>query len=69
MSLKIMQVKNRTFTDSSVQSSWDGKYWQPAMPCLLTPNLWEWFLHNILRRHFSFGQPFCVVCGKEKRGE
>lgn len=41
--------------------------WEPAKPELYTPNLKEWFVHNILRKHFSFGQPYCVVCGYAKQ--
>lgn len=37
--------------------------WEPARPELLHPNLKEWFVHNILRKHFTYGQPYCVVCG------
>lgn len=40
--------------------------WEPAKPELLQPNFKEWFIHTILRKHFSFGQPFCVICGYGK---
>lgn len=37
--------------------------WEPARPMLYSPNPKEWFVHAVLRKHFSFGQPYCVVCG------
>jgi hypothetical protein len=37
--------------------------WEPAKPELYSCNLKEWFIHYILRKHFTFGQPYCVVCG------
>ncbi len=37
--------------------------WEPAKPLLLRPNLKEWFIHFVLRKHFTYGQPYCVVCG------
>lgn len=40
--------------------------WVNARPTLLSPNLKEWFIHKILQKHFTFGQPYCVVCGKEE---
>lgn len=36
---------------------------EPARPELYYCNLKEWFIHTILRKHFTFGQPYCVVCG------
>ena len=37
--------------------------WEPAKPELYSCNPKEWFIHNILGKHFTFGQPYCVVCG------
>ena len=37
--------------------------WEPAKPELYSCNLKEWIIHNIFRKHFTFGQPYCVVCG------
>ena len=36
--------------------------WKPARPLLYTPNLKERIIH-LFGKHFSFGQPYCVVCG------
>jgi hypothetical protein len=48
--------------DVTYLDSFTGE-WKPARPELLRPNLREWFLHNVMGKHFSYGQPFCVVCG------
>lgn len=42
--------------------------WEPAKPHLMSfefsmQGIKEWFVHTILRKHFSYGQPYCVVCG------
>jgi hypothetical protein len=38
--------------------------WEPLRPELYDCNFVEWFKHDILGRHFTFGQPYCVACGK-----
>jgi hypothetical protein len=59
-----MKVTNRLYTDPNTQVSRDGKHWEPARPLLYSPNLIEKIKHT-LGSHWSYGQPFCVICGKE----
>ena len=59
-SMNIINVTNEYYTDPLVMTEKE-----PARPCLLSPNLKERFVHW-LGFHFSFGQPYCVVCGKKK---
>ena len=56
--------KDEVWTDgSTVTLNAETMQWEPATPERYSMNLKEWFVHNILRKHFSFGQPYCVVCG------
>lgn len=71
--MKYIKVSNKIYRDPNTQvleTNYIGGHidsvWVQARPELLQPNIKEWFLHNILRKHFSFGQPFCVVCGKKE---
>ncbi len=64
--MQYIEVKETIYTDPNVSSSRDGKHWHPATPERLSPNLKEWFIHSIMRKHFTFGQPYCVVCGREQ---
>ncbi len=64
--MKIINVSNEDFRALNTASSADGKHWEPAKPELLYPNFWEWILHYIFKKHFTFGQPYCVVCGKSE---
>lgn len=62
--MKYIKVGQNQYVSPNVQIlQRDG--WQKASPELLEPNLWERFIH-FLGYHFSFGQPYCVVCGKEE---
>lgn len=38
--------------------------WSPAEPLPYTPNLFERIKHAF-GKHWSYGQPFCVICYKE----
>ena len=42
----------------------DGS-WQKDKPVLYSPNVLESILHK-LNKHWSYGQPYCVICGLEK---
>jgi hypothetical protein len=65
--MNFIKVINKIYTDPQCRASFDGgKHWEHAKPELYPCNLWEWILHYIFRKHFSWGQPFCVVCGKEQ---
>lgn len=63
--MKYIKVTEKIYTspNSAYQDKVTGN-WFPATPELYSPNLREWFIHNIQRKHFSWGQPYCVVCGK-----
>ena len=59
--------KKIIYTDSNVATlNTSTMNWEPTSPLLYKPNIKEWFTHNILRKHFTFGQPYCVVCGYEE---
>lgn len=63
--MKYIKVrKDEVWSDEGV-ATLDTKTmrWLPAYPELLSPNLKEWFVHTILRKHFTYGQPYCVMCG------
>jgi hypothetical protein len=60
-----INVSGRLFTWSgNLVRNPDGT-WSPAKPLLYTPNLFEKIKHA-LGKHWSYGQSFCVICGKEK---
>ena len=60
--IKIRKDELYTIKDSAVLNTKTMK-WEPVKPELYHCNLKEWFIHNILKKHFTFGQPYCVVCG------
>lgn len=65
MKKKYIQVNEKelyTLQNHAVLNMRTGK-WEPASPELYSPSIKEWFTHNILGQHFTFGQPYCVVCG------
>lgn len=65
--MQYIQVKQTIYTDPQVIGKRPNEtHWHPVAPELLSPNLKEWFIHYVLRKHFTFGQPFCVVCGREE---
>ncbi len=56
--------KDEIYTDSSAATlDTSTMTWQRARLEMYQCNLKEWIIHNILRKHFTFGQPYCVVCG------
>lgn len=69
--MREMKVSKKIYRDNNVQTletryiggSIDSQ-WVYARPELLKPDIKEWFIHYILRKHFSYGQPFCIVCGR-----
>ena len=60
--IKIRKDELYTSSNSAVLNTSTMK-WEPAKPELYNCNIKEWFIHYILRKHFTFGQPYCVVCG------
>lgn len=65
MSKQIIKVSEEIYTDpSTARATPDGKY-VPATPEPYEPNFIEGLLHRF-GRHFTFGQPYCVVCLKRK---
>ena len=60
--IKIKKDEIYTSENNAVLDTKTGK-WLPAKPELLHPSLKERFIHAILRKHFTFGQPYCVMCG------
>lgn len=60
-----ISIKTDEIWTSSVSATFDCDkgVWERSRPMLYDPNSWEWFEHSMLGRHFSFGQPYCVVCG------
>lgn len=69
--MKYIKVTNKIYRSPNTQTletDYVGGHidsrWVNARPELLSPNLKEWFMHAILRKHISFGQPYCVICGK-----
>lgn len=62
--MKYIEVTKEIYTmsDCASQNTKTG-VWEPMTPSLYDCNLKEWFIHNVLKKHFTFGQPYCVVCG------
>ena len=60
---KHIKVTNEVCTsmDTAYYSS-EKNGWLPASPEPYPTTIFEWIDHNILGRHFTFGQPYCVVC-------
>ena len=65
--MKYIKVTDKKYVDPNVGTLNKKGQWVNGQPELYPPNLIEWFKHDILGRHFSFGQPFCVICGKEEK--
>lgn len=64
--MRYIQVTAQDYLSPDSATSRDGKHWEAAKPMLLFPNLRERFIHW-RGNHFTFGQPYCVVCGKEEK--
>lgn len=63
--MKFIQVSDQYWTNPNAITSTDGKRWALARPELLIPNLLEKTLHYF-GKHLSYGQPYCVICGKSE---
>lgn len=65
---KYIKVKKEKWSDPH-QAVLDKKtgQWKPAYPELYEPNFIERIKHDVLGKHFTFGQPYCVVCGLSDR--
>lgn len=61
MEIKVIEEE---YTSPDTAVCVDGK-WMPAKPELLSPNIIESFNHW-RGKHLSFGQPYCVICGKKQ---
>ena len=63
--MKYIKIRKDEVYTSSNSASLNVKTgeWEPAKPELYSCNVKEWFIHNVLGKHFTFGQPYCVVCG------
>ena len=62
--MKKIKVLNRKWSDPNTLARRPDGTCGPAYPVLYEGNIFEKIKH-FLGMHFSFGQPFCVVCGKE----
>lgn len=60
--IKIRKDELWTAADSATLDT-STMQWKPAKPELLPPSIKEWFVHNVMRKHFTYGQPYCVMCG------
>lgn len=63
--MKKIKVSNEIYTDpQSAFQDTDGK-WKP-----LRPELWQGFhwgkIPHLFGKHYSYGQPFCIFCGKKE---
>lgn len=63
--MKKIKVSNELYTIPNMQSSKDGKHWEPTRPVLYAPSFIGRIKHW-LGEHISFGQPYCVICGKKE---
>ena len=64
--MKYIKVKSNKWSDPQSVCQNSSGNWVAIFPESLKPNLKEWFIHTILKKHFTFGQPFCVMCGLEE---
>lgn len=60
--MRYIKVTNEYYTDSSTARLEEG-IWKPARPELLYPTVFERVMH-LFGGHITFGQPYCVICGK-----
>lgn len=65
---KIIKVKNEIYTDPNTAIKVNGQ-WKEAHPEPYYTNILEKIQHDIFRQHFTFGQPYCVVCLKKLKEE
>lgn len=63
--MKYIKVTNEMYVDESTAILINGG-WQPARPMLLVPTLIDRVRH-LFKGHFSYGQKFCVMCGRSER--
>ncbi len=66
VSKKIYRIPNTAVLETNYIGGHIDSRWVKARPELLETNLKERFIHSVLRKHFTFGQPYCVVCGREE---
>ena len=60
--MRYIKVTKEYYTDSAT-SVLEGGQWKSARPELLYPTIFERVMHWF-GGHITFGQPFCVICGK-----
>ena len=63
--MKKIKVAKETYTDPNVGIRTANGEYIPGIPVAYSPNIFEAVRHA-LGTHFSFGQPFCVVCLKKE---
>ena len=63
--MEFFEVKNKIYTSPDDLDCRDGEHWEPAKPVLYSPNIFDRIRHAF-GKHWSWGQPFCVICGKER---
>lgn len=62
---KIIKVKKEKYRDSNMRVYETGKGWIDSAPALYSSSIFEKIEHMF--RHWSYGQPYCVICGKERK--
>lgn len=63
---RYIEVFNTEYrADDVMQETEHG--WLGAKMTPLYPNFKERFIHDKLGKHFTFGQPYCVVCLKREK--
>lgn len=62
-----MKIANEFYTMPDVQTEIKG-HWVTARPELYSPNIFQKIKH-LLGFHWSYGQPYCVICGKKEANQ
>lgn len=66
--MKIIEVFNTPATIEGASVQVRPGVWQGAKPELIEPmNVKEWWYHTVRKKHISYGQPYCVICGKKEK--
>ncbi len=62
---EFFEVTDKIYTDDQTSEFHPQKGWIPARPALYSPSLLDKFNHW-RGKHWSYGQHFCIICGKER---
>ena len=73
--MRYIEVKKTTYHFKDVHHRVDtglGEMWVGVVPDKMEfewsyDGIKEWFIHDVLKKHFTYGQPYCVMCGKEEK--